>query len=514
MARLRRSAILFATCLAGLLINLDMSIVNLALPTIGIVLHVKLSLLQWIVVAYLITASASFVVGGRLTDRYGARYISSCGMLFFLIGSVLCGFAPNGWIIAIGRAVQGIGFGLMVPAIISIACSQFAPQKKAYAIGFIIITAGITQCIGPTVGGMIIHWFSWRWIFLINIPLCILYALIILPLQRDAILEKSHPKLSYGGIFLYFLFSILLICASQLLEIRPIDWLPFFGALVFSVIFLIISHRMERKKEFSTIPYHLLRNKQYRNILVIRSVSQVSFFAYLFFIPFWYQGIFHLTPFESGLNLLYLSAGFGFVALFSGQITHRIGFRRNIWVASCLVFASSFVILMFADETSLIASNIGITLAGISAAFVVTPTVTFALESVSAEEMGQATGLFYSATVGVSTPLNVAIIGLIMSGCLTVNVMAALKTGHVQLNTTQLSLLPHAVGGALRLQLLKETFSLHDITFVIDGYRKGMKLAFSLIAVFCSLMAIVGLIFLYRLPAIKKQPPLGKHRAR
>lgn len=483
-----------------MLINLDMSIVNLALPTIGESLHVKLSMLQWIVVAYLITASVAFILGGRLADRYGAKRISCLGMLAFLLGSLLSGFSIDGWLIAFGRAVQGVGFGLMVPAMIAIACSQFDPDKKAYAVSLIIVTAGITQCIGPTVGGIIIHWLSWRWIFFINVPICILYTCTILSLYKDVVLEKTHEKLGYGGLTFYFGFSLLLIYATEVLEIQPVDWLPFIGAVIFSTLFLIISYRVESKKKTATVPYRLLRNKRYRGIMLIRSVSQVSFFAYLFFMPFWYSGIFHLSAFDSGLNLLYLSAGFGVVALFSAQITRRIGFHRNIWIAACLVFASTLIILFLVDDKNILWSNIGITLAGISVAFVITPTVTLALESVAPETLGQATGLFYSASVGVAVPLNVAITGLIMSTCLSTSIMSALTATGVHLNPAQLYILPKAIGGSMHMSLLEKSFSPHLLTAISSGYRHAMHTAFSLIAAFCTLSAIVGLIVLHKLP--------------
>jgi MFS family permease len=505
LAHIKRLTILLAICLSGILINLDMSIVNLALPTIGESLHVKLSMLQWIVVAYLITASVAFILGGRLMDRHGARIISCLGMLTFLLGSLVSGFAPDGWIIAIGRGIQGIGFGLMVPAIIGISCSQFPVDKKAYAVSLIIVTAGITQCIGPTLGGFIIHWLSWRWIFFINIPVGVFYILIIYSLQRDVILEKNHDKISYGGIILYFLFSFLLIYGTNVLEIHPIDWLPFASAIIFALLFLLVSHRMERKKTASAIPYHLLKNKRYRGVMIIRSLSQMAFFGYLFFMPFWYEGIFGLTPFQGGLNLLYLSAGFGVVALFSAQITRKIGFHANLWIASCLVFASTLVVFFLVDEKQIIWANISIALAGISVAFVVTPSVTYALEAVPPEKMGQATGLFYSATVGIAVPLNVSFTGLIMSACLFVDIFAALRGHHIQLTDHQKTILPKVIGGSLHMQALKQFFTTDIIAIIKIGYKHAMRSAFNVIALFFSLTSIASLIVLHRLPDAEPQ---------
>lgn len=495
----KRLAVLFAVCLSAALINLDMAIVNLALPTIGLKLHVPLSMLQWIVVAYLITAAVSFIVGGRLTDKYGAKRIGCLGTWMFLLGSVVSGLAIDGWLIAAGRAIQGIGFGLTIPALLGISCSQFPPEKKASAVAVIIIAAGITQCIGPTLGGTIIHWLSWRWIFFINIPICAIFLLLIGLFQKQDTPGKSSPQLTYSGVIAYFFFIFALIYATEILETRPINWSFFSFAIAISAIMLTVSYYLEKRKDAPTVPFYLLKNKRYRSILLIRCFVQTPFFVYLFFMPFLYKGVYHLTAYESGLNLLYLSAGFGVFALFSSQMTRILGFRRCILVGCCLSFASSLIILFFSTPDQVIWVNIGILVAGASSAFIIVATVSNAIESVKPEKMGQATGLFYSATVGVSVPISIAITGVIMAFTLAIGIPKDLHAAGISLDASQLHALATSTTALFHIQTLQKYFSTSQLTLIRASYEHLMSYALSLIAIFTGITALVGALILARL---------------
>lgn len=498
-SHIKRYTILFAVALAALLINLDMSVVNLALPTIGLKLHIPLSMLQWIVVIYLISASVAFIIGGRITDQYGGRIVGGIGMGLFLLGSIIAGFALDGWLIALGRAVQGLGFGLTVPAMIFIACNQFAPDKKTYAIGMIVVAAGIVQCVGPTIGGILIHWLNWRWIFLINIPICLVYLLLTLTLCNKHEPEEQHHKLTYGGITLYFLFGFFLIYSTEILETHPADWFYFLIALALCLMFLYFSYRIERKKAVPTIPYFLLRNHRYRNIIMIRCLSQIPFFAYLFFIPFMYHAVYGMSAYTSGLHILFLSGGFGLFALFSAQLVNALGFIRCLIISCILTVISTAIILFLTDTQHLLWIHIALFFAGVSTAFVITPTVSQALDAVPPKDMGQATGLLYSISVGVSVPINVAITAVIM----TFSLMGYLFHGmeaSTTLNANQHNVLSLTSSGVLHPHLLKHYFSPDQISLLKKLFNQGMHLAFQLIAIFCALTSIGSVIILLRTP--------------
>ena len=164
---------------AIIVLNLDFTIVNLAIPTLGKAFHAPLSLLEWIVNIYPLTFAACVILTGKLADKYGHKKIYLFGITFFLIGSIIAGFAPGPILILIGRILQGVGMAGTYGMMFILAAEAFPANQKGFATGILIIGTGVGQALGPTVGGLMVEYWSWRWCFLINIPFCILSILLV-----------------------------------------------------------------------------------------------------------------------------------------------------------------------------------------------------------------------------------------------------------------------------------------------------------------------------------------------
>jgi len=156
--------------------GIDSTVVAVALPAIGRNLHVGFQDLQWTVTSYTLTLAALILVAGSLSDRWGRRRVFLAGLTWFTLASVLCAAAPGiGWLIA-ARAVQGIGGALMTPASLAIIEASFAPDERTQAIGTWAGFSGVSAAIAPFLGGWLLEAGSWRWIFLINVPVAAVTA--------------------------------------------------------------------------------------------------------------------------------------------------------------------------------------------------------------------------------------------------------------------------------------------------------------------------------------------------
>ena len=183
---------LFATVLGSSVAALDGSVVNIALPTIGRDLGADVAGLQWIVNGYLLSLGALILLGGSLGDRFGRRRVFVWGVILFAAASVLCGLAPSLPFLIAARVLQGVGGALLTPGSLAIIQATFHSDDRARAIGAWSGLGGIAFALGPFLGGWLVESASWRWIFLINVPLAL--AVVVVTLRH--VPETADPQAS------------------------------------------------------------------------------------------------------------------------------------------------------------------------------------------------------------------------------------------------------------------------------------------------------------------------------
>src|SRR5690348_17029956 len=182
---------LIVTCFGLFMVLLDASIVNVALPTIQVDLHANLSDLQWVIDAYTLPLAALMLTAGTLGDRFGRKRLFLAGLVLFVFGSLLCGFAPAlGWLL-FGRVVQGVGAAALMPGSLSVLAAAFPePRERAQAIGIWAGISGVALAAGPLVGGVLIQLASWPAIFFVNLPV----GLLALALGWPLLAESRNPN--------------------------------------------------------------------------------------------------------------------------------------------------------------------------------------------------------------------------------------------------------------------------------------------------------------------------------
>jgi DHA2 family methylenomycin A resistance protein-like MFS transporter len=182
--------VLVALCLGQFMIQLDITIVNVALPSIGHDLHASLPGLQWIVDGYSLALAALLLTGGRLGDRIGHRRVYLAGLIVFGLASALCALAPSAGLLVGFRALQGIGGAIQLPATLAILTHTFTdPPERAQAVGISSGAAGSALIVGPLLGGGLIAAFGWRAVFVVNLPV----ALAAVALTLLAVTESAEP---------------------------------------------------------------------------------------------------------------------------------------------------------------------------------------------------------------------------------------------------------------------------------------------------------------------------------
>src|SRR6478752_656394 len=180
--------VVLTTVLGSSMALLDSTVINVALPRIGQDLGTDLAALQWTVNAYMLTLAGLILLGGALGDRYGRRRVFVIGVVWFAVASMLCGLAPTAPLLIAARALQGVGAALLTPGSLAMIQATFAPQERARAIGAWSGLGGVATAIGPFLGGWLIGVASWRWVFLINLPLAVVVVLVTqrhVPETRD-----------------------------------------------------------------------------------------------------------------------------------------------------------------------------------------------------------------------------------------------------------------------------------------------------------------------------------------
>ena len=269
-------------------LNLDMSIVNLLLPSIGRQFHSSLNGLQWVNISYSIALACSFCVAGRYGDSYGSKRTFLFGVATFLIGSTVCGLAPNMPLLMSGRIIQGIGMSATFTMCFILIHHLFPKKQHALVISLLTIFTGLNQAMGPTVGGMIVTFWSWHWAFLINIPVCILSYVLVWRYAHINFVHKAL-KLDYISVTLLSitLFGIIYILnqstGSHLLTWSMLGWM---GLSIFSLIYLII-----RQKHINNpiISLKLYTINPWLRLNIMRALFQLSFAATGFIIPLFFQ---------------------------------------------------------------------------------------------------------------------------------------------------------------------------------------------------------------------------------
>ncbi|MBB6501751.1 MFS transporter [Pedobacter cryoconitis] len=328
---------IIVTSLAFVVAQLDVSIVNIALPQIADTFKVDISVLQWIVDGYTLAFAVLMLSAGNLSDLFGAKHLFQLGMLLFGIASVACGFATSPFSLIAARVFQGIGAAMMIPSSLAILNQTFAdiPGRRAKAIGLWTAAGSAAIAAGPIVGGVLIKLSDWRFIFFINAPLCLAGILLTFRLKQQRI-PTLVKKFDFSGQITWMLSITLLIAAviewSKLGFTNPL----IYGSLLLGVISFIVFLILENRSSYPMLPLNLFNSASFNVLLMLGAVLNGFYYGTVFILSLYLQNILHYPPLTAGLAFLPLTAGFVISNLLSGNVINRYGIRIPIMIGLSL----------------------------------------------------------------------------------------------------------------------------------------------------------------------------------
>lgn len=319
--------VMAAVAMGVFLATIDGSIVNIALPTLVRDLQEPLAVVEWVVLAYLLTVTTLMISMGRLADMIGKKPLYLAGFVVFTAGSVLCGLAQSIGMLIAFRVIQAVGAAMMMALGMAIVTEAFPVEERGKALGITGVMVSIGVIAGPTIGGMILEHLTWHWLFFVNVPVGIIGIPMVLrfvPFTRP----KGKQRFDYwgAGLFLVSLCGLLLaLSIGQEAGYGSPVVLGLFGLFLAGFAAFL---RVEQTTPEPMIDLSLFRNGWFSVNLVTGFMTFVASAGTILMLPFFLQDILGLSPRTTGLLLAVNPAAIGIVAPISGALSDRIGSRK------------------------------------------------------------------------------------------------------------------------------------------------------------------------------------------
>jgi EmrB/QacA subfamily drug resistance transporter len=344
----RKVIILISCCLSLLIVSMDATIVNVAIPSIRTELHASASELQWVIDVYTLVLASLLLWSGATADRFGRRRVFQIGLTIFAIGSLLCSVAPDIHTLIAARFLQGIGGSMLNPVALSIISQVFVGRvERARAIGIWGAVMGIAMALGPMLGGALIELGDWRAVFWINLPICAaatLLTAIFVPESRSATMRDVDPI--GQALAVAFLFSVVFV----LIQGREMGGsaAPSVVISTVAVLALLGFLRYESRRNDPFIDLRFFHSIPFASATVIAVCAYAAYGAFLFMMSLYLQGARHYSAFHTGLMYLPISVAALTLSPLSGRLVGRFGTRPSLVAAGIMITAAT---LMLADLT-------------------------------------------------------------------------------------------------------------------------------------------------------------------
>lgn len=331
--------VLVATILGSGIAGLTATVVNVALPTIGRDLDTGTAGLQWILNGYLLPLAALILLGGSLGDRFGRRRIFLLGVVWFAVASLACGLAPDITTLVAARALQGVGGALLVPGSLAIIQSSFAPGERARAIGAWSGFGGVATAIGPLLGGYLVQQGSWRWVFLLNLPLAVAVVIIARRHVPESVDPTATGEVDLAGGLLGA--AGLGGVTYALIEApgRGATSAVVVTAAVVGVVALLGFGAAERRGRHPMLPLDIFSNRQFSGANFMTLAMYAALGGMLFLLATYLQTALAYSPVESGLALMPVTLLMLALSARAGALATRIGPRLPMTVGPLVVGA-------------------------------------------------------------------------------------------------------------------------------------------------------------------------------
>lgn len=370
---LKKRLIIIAMCLSVFLTLIDTTVMNIALSSIQETLNTSLIAMNWALNIYSLLFAAFAIPLGRFAGRIGLRKSFLFGIVLFLLGSLITGFAGNVTILIIGRIVQAVGAAVVLPLSMAIAYSTTNTiEERGPIVALIAMTQGLAGAIGPSVGGALTQYLSWRWAFFINIPI-IVFIIIMCFYTLD--FKNESTKKQKNDLIGSLLCSVALFSLTLgLIEGNAWHWTNpiIIGLFVLSAISLIVFIWYENKIDHSMIPMKLFSYRQFNGAALTMVLSTVFFVGVFIIVPTYFIKILNKTELAASLLLIIISLALSFFSPLASRIIAKIGARTTIF-SGFVLMGGSYVLFAMTSADSMLQIYIACVLLGAGYGFLLGP---------------------------------------------------------------------------------------------------------------------------------------------
>lgn len=389
---------------------LDYTVVNIALPTIQQELNANLVSLQWVMNIYFLALCVLATVMGRLGDLYGRRRCLYIGAGIFTIASLIAGFSFNIYLLILGRLFQGVGAAIIFPLGLSLLPQLFPENEREKVVAWFGCLGGMGLALGPLLGGLIVTYLGWRWIFFINIPICLAGYLFCFKSVTESDIQKNVSLDIKGMLLLALTMCGIVLCfiySQNSGWTNPATLICLLVGLIASVFLF----KVEQKQKNPLVDFKDYSNKLFSAGAILCFLAGVLSAVTLFFDPLYLQIIKGQSPQLSGTTLFAVPIAVFVIAFFVGWLVSRLGILNTILLGLALASLSTFLQIFFAASTSLLFILFSFVCLGSMWAMGNTVSIIAVQAAVDAERKGVATGSLVTLfNIGGSIGITIAVV--------------------------------------------------------------------------------------------------------
>jgi EmrB/QacA subfamily drug resistance transporter len=405
------------------MVILDTTVVNVAFQALRTEFGATLNDSQWIISIYVLSLGISTPLSGFLADRFGMKQVYLAGLGFFILGSLLSGFAPSLTILIAARALQGFGGGIALPLGTALLFRTFPPSEQGVALGIFGIAALVAPAVGPILGGYLVDHNLWRFIFFINPPIGLL-GIILGTLFLPNIERARNPRFDLGGLITEIIgFGSILLAASLAANQgwNSPQVLQWFGIGAVGLVAFVLVELFVAKEPL--LDLRLFTRRTFLNASLLGYVSVIALFGAEFLMPLYLQSLRGLTALQTGLTLLPMAITGGVAAIVSGRLYDKLGPRPLVVFGFTILIVNTWQLSQIKADTPITWIMFLLTLRGLALGSTVQTTFVTALSVVPLRQVARGSSLT-NATRQVVQSIGVAILATILGSTLSPQISA------------------------------------------------------------------------------------------
>ena len=408
----RGAWVLAATILGSAMPGIDATAVNVALPVLQREMHAGSDATQWVVEAYSLLLSALILAGGSLGDRIGRRRVFAIGTCIFAISSLGCALSQTIDQLIVARSIQGIGGALLVPESLALITASFDERHRGAAIGTWSGFLAATMALGPLLGGWLVQAASWRYVFLINLPIALIVLLITVTFVTESRDEEMNGRIDWAGAVLATAALASLTYGFISLQSTRSTYAGL-GAVIAGAVLFAVFVAIEHRSSAPMVPMGIFASRDFTVANVYTFLLYAALGGGLFFVPFNLINVQHYSPFDAGAALLPMIVLMFVSSRWSGGLVAHIGARIPLTIGG-IVAGFGFALFGFAGGGSYWSTFFpAVLVLGVGTSTFVAPLTTTVMNSAPAEHAGTASGI-NNAVSRVAGLLAIAVLGIVI----------------------------------------------------------------------------------------------------